>query len=143
MDICSGRANVLIPSMVKAARVKEKTLAIIVENINTYEKYILLGAGLGMFKATRPSYFGGNLFPHEEESMEQIVAVSNQAGDILFIDKNLVKIVEIDGMSLGDMEDVFLSENHIEESSLFKCPGCEKRVLDSDLECPNCGLRLR
>ncbi len=41
-------------------------MATIVQHLDTYDKYILLGAGFGAYKATRPSFFGGNLFPNEE-----------------------------------------------------------------------------
>ena len=118
-------------------------MAIIVENINTFERYILVGAGLGMFKATRPSFFGGNLIPHEEESVEQIVAVCNNEGDIYFIDKKLLKVVEVDSIKLVDMQESFKSDNKIEEIKIFRCPGCDERVSDKDVECRYCKLRLK
>ena len=118
-------------------------MAIIVENINTFEKYILVGAGLGMFKATRPSYFGGNLFPHEEESVEQIVAVCNNEGDIHFIDKKLLRVVEVDSVKLVDMQESFKSENQIKKINMYRCPSCDGRVSDTDVECRYCELRLK
>ena len=118
-------------------------MAIVVENKKTFEKYILVGAGLGMFKATRPSYFGGNLFPHEEESVEQIVAVCNHAGEIHFLDKDLLKVIEIDSVKLIDMQEIFVSENKIENISISRCPGCNERISDTDSKCPYCELRLK
>lgn len=50
-------------------------MGIIVRDKKTHRKYILLGTGFGAYKAVRPSFFGGNLMPHEEEGTIATVAV--------------------------------------------------------------------
>ncbi len=42
-------------------------MAIILEHRFTHEKYILLGAGFGMFRSSRPSVFMGAFNPIVEE----------------------------------------------------------------------------
>jgi len=53
-------------------------MAIIVKHKQTLKKYIFLGVGYGTYKATRPSFIGGNLFPNEEDGEKRVVAVCNK-----------------------------------------------------------------
>ena len=57
-------------------------MAIIVELIENRKKMFLVGTGLGMYKATRPNFLGGTLFPNEEEGISQSVALCDEAGTI-------------------------------------------------------------
>lgn len=113
-------------------------MAIVVEHKKTYERFILLGAGLGMFKATRPSIFGGNLIPHEDEGIESIIAVCNNEGNIHFIDKKLLKVVEVDSISLDQLQDCFKVDEKHENMTIYRCPACNERVSKDDTECCYC-----
>ncbi|WDV45742.1 hypothetical protein PV797_19955 [Clostridiaceae bacterium M8S5] len=121
-------------------------MAIIVENKANKERYFLLGAGLGMYKATRPSYFGGNIFPHEEEGTVKTVAVCDVDGDIFFIDSNEIRVVEIDDVNIETFRDKphFKSKKRKLENPLAeKCPGCDTVLKSEEEFCHSCGLRVR
>ncbi|MBS7527761.1 hypothetical protein KHM83_13840 [Fusibacter paucivorans] len=78
-------------------------MAIIVELKTTKRRFFLLGTGFGMYKATRPSFFGGNLLPNEEEGKAEVVAVCDENGDIFFMDKASLKVISIDDTPLESM----------------------------------------
>lgn len=78
-------------------------MATIVRHKNTGRKYALLGAGFGAYKATRPSFFGGNLFPNEDEGTIEAAAVSDSNGIIYWIPTNELQVLEIDGKSISDI----------------------------------------
>lgn len=80
-------------------------MAIIVEDKRNQKRYFLLGAGFGAYKAIRPSFIGGNLFPHEEEGSVQMVSVCNSYGEIRFVECSLLRVVEIDGMSIKEISE--------------------------------------
>lgn len=79
-------------------------MAIIVRDKNTNNKYILLGTGFGAYKAVRPSFFGGNLLPHEEEGTIGTVAVCDKKGEISWIDSNDLQVIKIDGIDISEIE---------------------------------------
>jgi hypothetical protein len=78
-------------------------MATIVKSKTSNKKYILLGAGLGAYKAVRPSFFGGNLFPHEEEGVVKSIAVCEANGDIIWLDSNDIQVVKIDGVDISEI----------------------------------------
>lgn len=78
-------------------------MAIIVRHRNTEEVYALIGTGYGAYKATRPSFLGGNLFPHEEEGEIPVAAVSNVAGDIEWFYTKDLQVIEIDGINVEEL----------------------------------------
>lgn len=77
---------------------------IIVRDRETYKKYIVLGTGLGAYKAVRPSFFGGNLFPHEEEGTVKTIAVCDSKGDILWFESNYLQVIEVDGIKISEVD---------------------------------------
>ncbi|MBF4691963.1 hypothetical protein [Fusibacter ferrireducens] len=116
-------------------------MAIIVLHKKTLSKYVLLGTGLGRFKSSRPDFIGGNYFPKEEEGREEIVVVCDAEGELLFLDKTTVKVIEIDDLELSDLQEVFIVEPEILKA--YNCPACGCSVTTNDIECPDCELRLR
>lgn len=70
---------------------------------NAGEKFILIGGGYGAYKATRPSYLGGNLFPHEDEGNIEMAAITNKDGDIFWVYSNTLKVVEVDGKRIDEI----------------------------------------
>jgi len=79
-------------------------MAIIVEHKETKNKFVLLGTGYGAYKATRPSFFGGNLLPHEDEDTIQTVAVCDKEGTIHWLSDEEVRVIEIDGTRMNDIK---------------------------------------
>ena len=78
-------------------------MAVIVKHIESGEKYLLLGTGFGAYKATRPSVFFGSLLPKEEAGQVTMVAVSNAQGQIGWIHSNELQVVQVDGISPGEL----------------------------------------
>lgn len=78
-------------------------MAIIVRHLKNGQEYVLLGAGFGAYKASRPSFFGGNLFPNEEEGTYRMVAVSDSNGKINWVYSNDLEVVEVDGVGIRDV----------------------------------------
>ncbi|MTI49863.1 hypothetical protein [Sporosalibacterium faouarense] len=119
-------------------------MAVIVELRKTKKRFVLLGAGYGAYKATRPSFFGGDLFPKEEEGIVKAVAVSDSDGNIRWINSNKLKVIEIDGVKIEKMKNLLETDDKYQNisNSLDKCPGCGEKVSLYDKECPDCGLTL-
>lgn len=68
------------------------------------KKYFLIGTGFGTYKATRPSFFGGNLFPNEEEGSISTAAICDEYGNIHWINSDDIKVISIDGQPLEDIK---------------------------------------
>jgi len=83
-------------------------MAIIVEIKSNKSKFFLLGTGLGMYKSSLPGVFGGSLMPNVEEGRIESVAVCDKNGEIFFMDRSSLRVVEIDGM---DLEEINLKLN--------------------------------
>jgi len=77
-------------------------MATIVLHKETGKKYVLIGTGLGAFKATRPSFFGGNLFPNEEEGEIPVTALSDENGKITWIYTSELEVLEVDGKKIKE-----------------------------------------
>lgn len=123
-------------------------MAIIVRIKDTHKKYILLGTGFGAYKAVRPSLFGGDLIPHEEEGTIRSVAVCDSKGDIIWIDSNNLQVIEVDGVKISEIElfeverkEEELNRIHEEElnSEVF-CPACGTKINGNETCCPGCGI---
>ncbi|WP_432409565.1 hypothetical protein [Wukongibacter sp. M2B1] len=119
-------------------------MAIVVKHKVTLQRFIFLGVGYGMYKATRPGFIGGNLFPDEEEGEARIAAVCDKDGNIHWISPNKLKVIEVDGVKLEDLGSTFEDEKKdVKKADMLEvCPGCGKRVSIYEKSCPNCGLTL-
>ncbi|MBF4691964.1 hypothetical protein [Fusibacter ferrireducens] len=119
-------------------------MAIILEHRITREKYILLGAGLGMFRSSRPGVFAGNLNPVVEEGREEVISVCDIEGEIIFIDRAELKVIEVDGKKINEITGLSKSKLSVDtDSNYYKCPGCGGDVTIYDDECNYCALRLK
>ena len=78
-------------------------MATIVRHRETAKQYVLLGTGFGAYKATRPSFFGGNLFPNEESGEIPVAAVSDQEGNVIWLYTEELQVVEVDGVPIRDL----------------------------------------
>lgn len=117
-------------------------MAIIVKHIITGRKYILLGAGFGTYKTTRPSFLGGDLFPNEEEGAYKMMAVCDKKGLIQWFEVENLRVVKVNGINVDDIEE--LDEDLINESNdkYDLCPGCGIKVKADQKVCHDCGLTL-
>ncbi|HHW31937.1 MAG TPA: hypothetical protein GXX20_09745 [Clostridiaceae bacterium] len=118
-------------------------MAIIVRHKKSSKVYVLIGTGYGAYKATTPSFLGGNLFPHEEEGEIPIAAVTDEKGEIRWIYTNELEVIEIDGIEIGKVLERY---KKTEKNNLTKklakeiCPACFAEISAEDVKCPSCGL---
>ncbi|MBC8080583.1 MAG: hypothetical protein H7X86_09570 [Gorillibacterium sp.] len=107
--------------------------------------YVMVGTGYGAYKALRPSFLGGALFPHEESDEIPVAAVCDEHGNLQWYLTDDLQVVEIDGAPISR---VFArirqtQKREIEASvTLETCPACGSKVRSSQKECPSCGLTL-
>ena len=78
-------------------------MATIVAHKKNGGEYILLGAGYGAYKATRPSFFFGNLAPTEESGEHSLVLICDSTGEIGWVNSEDVKVVRVDGKTPADV----------------------------------------
>ena len=74
-------------------------MAIIVEHRKTGGRFIVIGAGFGMFQTSRPGAIGGNLFPTEKKGEAEMLAVSDSSGQIRWEPANELQVVSVFGKS--------------------------------------------
>lgn len=119
---------------------------VIVKHVSTAEHFILLGASYSFFKDSKSSFFGGDLFPHEEEGEFHMTAVSDGKGDIYWFSSNELVVVKVDGYSPKTILEEFQGEVQITDNETGeieeRCPACGEKVRSMDKECPGCGLTL-
>lgn len=117
-------------------------MTVIVKHLRTQQYFALIGTGHGAYKAARPSLFGGNLIPHEDEGEIPMAAVSNNLGDIQWFYTKDLKVMEIDGVRIDEILVPFEEEtaDEVADFSLISCPACNNDLSAEDKECPSCGL---
>ncbi|MDP5273874.1 hypothetical protein [Chengkuizengella axinellae] len=110
------------------------------------KRYILLGTGFGAYKASRPGFLGGDLFPHEEQDEIPVASVSDEFGNIQWVYTDELIVVEVDGKSIGDYaEKLIVHKKPIKQENIIEyetCPACNSRIHSEQMECPSCGLTL-
>lgn len=75
----------------------------IVVHEETGMRYVLVGTGYAFFKDSRPSFFGGDLFPHEEEGEFPMASVTDESGKIHWFPTRELRVLQVDGMSLAEI----------------------------------------
>ena len=78
-------------------------MATIVTHKDEGGKYILLGAGFGVYKATRPSLFLGNLAPSEEGGEVSMVFLCDRTGKVGWVKSEDIRVISIDGSAPADL----------------------------------------
>lgn len=68
------------------------------------QEILLLGVGYAAYKSSRPSFFGGNLLPNEEEGNMKVISVCDSEGTILWFDPEHLKVVKVDGVEIGEID---------------------------------------
>lgn len=81
-------------------------MATLVKNNTNGKYYYLLGTSYSFYKDTVPSFFGGNLFPNEDEGEAKIGAVCNEQGEIEWFPTEELKVVEVDGIKVSELINV-------------------------------------
>lgn len=80
-------------------------MAVIVQHKEAGSKYILLGAGFGAYKASRPGAFLGNLAPVTDSGEIRVVLVSDAAGSLEWIASDMLGVLSVDGEAPGNLLD--------------------------------------
>ena len=78
-------------------------MSTLVKNNNTGKHYYLIGTSYSFYKDTVPSFWGGNLFPNEDEGEFKIAAVCNEDGDIEWFCADDLKVIEVDGVKVSEL----------------------------------------
>ena len=74
-------------------------MAIIVEHRESGERFVVLGAGYGMWASARPNRVFGDLFANDQSGTQEGVCVSDAAGNIGWLSPREVKLVRVGGAS--------------------------------------------
>lgn len=77
----------------------DATMPVIVRHKESHARYVLLGAGFGAYKTSRPGLLFGNWGPSEESGDKRVVLVSNADGEIGWIESELLEVESIDGQT--------------------------------------------
>lgn len=77
-------------------------MATVVAHRSTGHRYILVGAGFGMYKSSRPGILFGNLDPQEQSGSASLLAVCDGAGQIGWIASHELVVVSVDGRAPGE-----------------------------------------
>lgn len=85
-------------------------MATIVLHQRTGDRLLLIGTGYGAFKSSRPSAFGGTMFPTEEEGRIRAAAVCDSNGQIKWILTEELIVVEIDGVDVHSIPGITFSD---------------------------------
>jgi len=78
-------------------------MATIIEHIETGKKAVLLGAGYGAYKASRPSAIFGNWAPVEDTADISMLAVADENGVVLWCKSDEIRVVSVDGVAPGEL----------------------------------------
>lgn len=71
-------------------------MATLVEHVESGNRYLVVGSGFGIYKASRPGLFG-NLFPIEDGGNYHLIAVCDRTGTIKWFYSSDLQVVEVDG----------------------------------------------
>lgn len=78
-------------------------MAIIVEHKELKGEYILIGAGFGAYKTSRPAVFIANHLPKEDSGEMTMVAVCNEDGEIGWFNSDELIVKKVDEVSPRDI----------------------------------------
>ena len=104
-------------------------MTIIVEHLESGHRYILLGAGLGMYH--------DGVHPGMPADVEGTVAVSRPDGSIRWIDTGKLRVVSVDGRDPAS-----LLPDGQRDSAILRCGECDARIPEGHGKCGACGHRI-
>lgn len=120
-------------------------MATVVEHKPTGRRFLLIGAGYGMFASSRPSFIGGALFPTTSEETMPLIAVTDATGQIGWLASSDLRVVRIDGVKPGVVEGLsVLTEGWRRAVEPYECPKCNHvlREVTFDGCCVLCGANV-
>lgn len=115
-------------------------MSTIVVHKETGRHYLLIGTGYSFFKDSRPNFFGGVLFPHEDEGEAMCAAICDEKGAITWVQTSEIEVIEVNGVKVKEILSPYTNEIIISETEI--CPACEARISITAEHCPECGIRL-
>lgn len=117
-------------------------MPIIVKHKKSNHHYILIGTSQSYYKDSMPSFFGGVLFPNEEEGEFKLAAICNDKGEIGWVPTAELIVVEVDKIKPMEILDKYVLVNDDSKLESFSeiCPACGEKIKTSDKECLSCGL---
>lgn len=74
-------------------------MATIVKHLPSNKHYVLIGAGFGAYKSSRPTVFIANHVPKLDEGEITMAAVCDEIGKIKWVNSEEIEIIEVDGVS--------------------------------------------
>ena len=80
-------------------------MATIVKHAPTTKRYVLVGAGFGVFESSKPNWFLGNLKHDKSEGEHHMVCVSDPSGRLFWVDSDEIVVESIDGISPAEILD--------------------------------------
>ena len=78
-------------------------MATILEQVGSGRRFVLLGAGYGMYQSSRPNAFFGDWVPTTKEGTETVLAVCNAEGRIGWVHSEEVRVVSVEGVAPGEV----------------------------------------
>jgi len=116
-------------------------MAIIVEDKNDFKRYILLGAGHGMFKGETVDLLIKTI---EDKGEILSLAVCDNLGNVRFMYQEDVRVVEVDGQPVADIDLKPQGKSYNESTQSYEyCPACKSKISIQDAICPDCGIALK
>ncbi len=74
-------------------------MATIVEHLQTQQRFVLLGAGYGMYQSSKPHPFFGNLGTETKGGKNALICVCDEHAQIGWINADAVTVISVDGDS--------------------------------------------
>lgn len=72
-------------------------MATVLVHRTTHARFVLLGAGFGMYKSSTPGMFLGNLDPNVKSGSASLLAVCDAHGQIGWVRSTEVVVASVDG----------------------------------------------
>ena len=78
-------------------------MATIIEHRPTGKRFILLGAGYGMWASSRPNRILGDMFATDRSGEDHMLYVSDAHGDIHWLHPDSARVVSVDARPPGEL----------------------------------------
>ena len=78
-------------------------MATVVEDTESGHRFVVIGAGYGMFKSARPGLILGDLVPNVAQGNVSVLAVCDADGHVGWLPTSRARVVSVDGASPGEV----------------------------------------
>lgn len=79
-------------------------MSVIVKHKETKVKYVMIGTGYGTMREDKKSFFGDHLVQQDDERLSAMAAVCDYKGNIFWYDTDDLRIIEVDGEKVEDLD---------------------------------------